>query len=153
GTSGHPTHGPDLSRISLHPACRPFIMSPSQSPHSSPWRWPMTRHAHCPSVRPHLEALEARELLSDCTVDRLTDLGQGAGSAGDLRYCLTQAQSGDHIAFGVTGTINLTRALPDLTRNVSIDGSGADQLTVRRDTGGNYRIFTVAAGANVSMTG
>src|SRR6266404_1409199 len=62
-----------------------------------------------------LEAFEDRTLLSTFTVDRVTDTGQGSGLAGDLRYCVTQATSGqDTIAFSVTGTINLTKALPDL---------------------------------------
>src|SRR5262249_16051218 len=67
--------------------------------------------------------------------------------------CLTQAQDGDRIRFGVTGTINLTRALPDLTRSISIDGPGANLLTVRRDTGGSYRIFTVAGGTQGAISG
>jgi hypothetical protein len=53
------------------------------------------------SCRPNLETLEARTLLSVFTVDRLTDLGQGSGLNGDLRYCITQAQDGDRITFGV----------------------------------------------------
>src|SRR5262249_43694306 len=71
---------------------------------------------------------------------------------GDLRYCITNATDGDTITFGVTGTINLTRALPDLTRNISIAGPGSNLLTVRRDTGGNYRIFTVSASAAVGIS-
>jgi hypothetical protein len=43
---------------------------------------------------------------------------------GDLRYCITNATDGDDIKFGVTGTINLTEALPDRTHSVSIEGSG-----------------------------
>jgi hypothetical protein len=72
---------------------------------------------------------------------------------GDLRYCLTNAASGDNIQFGVTGTINLTRALPDLARNITIQGPGPASLTVRRDTGGNYRIFNVTSGATVVLNG
>ena len=86
------------------------------------------------SLRPRLEALEGRTLLSVCTVDRLTDVGEGKEMMGDLRYCIEQAQDEDSIQFAVKGTINLTRALPDLTRSISIDGLGADLLTVRRNT-------------------
>lgn len=40
-------------------------------------------------------------------------------------------------------TINLTGALPDITNsNLTINGPGKDKLTVRRNTGGFYRIFT-----------
>ena len=103
------------------------------------------------SFRLRLEILEDRTLLSDCSVSLLTD----SGDKGDLRYCILQATNGDTITFadGVAGTINLTRALPDLTHSISIEGPGADQLTVRRDTGGNYRIFTVDSGATVAISG
>jgi hypothetical protein len=40
-------------------------------------------------------------------------------------------------------TINLTGALPEITNsNLIINGPGKDKLTVRRNTGGFYRIFT-----------
>src|SRR5262249_25077259 len=100
-----------------------------------------------------LEALEDRTLLSVCLVDRLTDLGEGKELMGDLRYCLTQAQDKDSIQFAVQGAINLTRALPDLTRSISIEGPGASMLTVRRNTFGGYRIFTVTSSATVSLSG
>src|SRR5262249_31660555 len=58
-----------------------------------------------------------------------------------------------HITFGVTGTINLTGALPNLTHSISIEGPGAAQLTVRRNTGGSYGIFAVGSGATVSISG
>jgi hypothetical protein len=104
--------------------------------------------------RPRLEVLESRTLLSVFTVDHLTDDGMGSGLAGDLRYCLTNATSGqDIITFGVTGTINLTGALPDLTASVRIAGPGANRLTVRRNTGGRYRVFTVPAGVTVHLAG
>jgi hypothetical protein len=54
---------------------------------------------------------------------------------------------------GIFWTINLTAALPDLTESVSISGPGADQLTVRRDTGGDYRIFTVTTTGLVTFSG
>ena len=113
-----------------------------------------------PTRRLVLEALESRTLLSVFAVDRLSDHqpaggGEGSGLAGDLRYCLTQASDGDAITFGagVTGTINLAGALPDLAHSVRIDGPGADLLTVRRDTGGAYRILTVQGAAAVSISG
>jgi hypothetical protein len=89
------------------------------------------------------------------TVDRLTDLGEGDGLAGDLRYCITQANAvpgDDTIAFDVTGTINLSGALPDLSSNIDLQGPGAEQLTVRRNTAAYYRIFTVPAAVTVSIS-
>jgi hypothetical protein len=60
-------------------------------------------------------------------VDRLTDTGEGKGIMGDLRYCITQANAmpgDDTITFAITGTINLTSALPDLTTNIDIQRPG-----------------------------
>jgi hypothetical protein len=97
-----------------------------------------------------LEALEGRDVPSTCVVNSLGDTGVGiATDHGDLRFCLAQSnahQGEDLIVFSVTGTINLTKALPDISDDLIIAGPGADQLTVRRDTGGDYRILTVAAG-------
>jgi hypothetical protein len=105
------------------------------------------------AYRPRLEILEDRTLPSTFLVDHLADDTMGSGLTGSLRYALTQAADNDHITFGVTGTINLTGALPDLTHSISIDGPGASLMTVRRDTGGNYRIFTVAGATTVSISG
>ena len=65
------------------------------------------------------------------------------------------AKAGDDTIdlLGVSGTVNLTGALPDLSGNLEIEGPGADQLTVRRNTGGNYRIFSVGRDRVVSISG
>ncbi|HEY3662515.1 MAG TPA: choice-of-anchor Q domain-containing protein [Chthoniobacterales bacterium] len=52
---------------------------------------------------------------------------------------------------GLTGVIQLTAALPSLAANITIQGPGANLLTVRRNTGGNYRIFNVNSGVNVNL--
>jgi hypothetical protein len=100
-----------------------------------------------------LEGLEDRNLLSTYMVDHLADDTVGSGLNGSLRYCITNAVDNDTITFSVTGTINLTGALPNLTNSVTIQGPGANSLTVRRDTGGYYRIFTVGSAASVSISG
>ncbi len=56
------------------------------------------------------------------------------------------------------GTINLASALPDLSSNISIQGPGLSNLTVRRDQPNDtvaheFRIFTVDAGATVTLAG
>jgi hypothetical protein len=82
------------------------------------------------------------------TVTNTDDFG-----AGSLRAAI---QSGDgSITFnaGATGTLNLASALPVISHDVQIQGPGAGQLTVRRDSGGNYRIFTVNSGATVGISG
>jgi hypothetical protein len=105
------------------------------------------------AYRPRLEVLEDRTLPSTYLVDHLPDDMVGTGLTGSLRYALTHAADNDHVTFGVTGTINLTGALPTLTHSISIEGPGATQLTVRRDTGGSYGIFAVGSGATVSISG
>jgi len=58
------------------------------------------------------------------------------------------------INFSVTGTINLASALPILAHpNLTITGPGADQLTVRRNTGGDYVVFDINAGVIISLQG
>jgi hypothetical protein len=49
-------------------------------------------------------------------------------------------------------TINLTAALPDVTDSVEITGLGADMLIVRRNTGGDYRIFDVTTAGVVTIS-
>jgi hypothetical protein len=104
--------------------------------------------------RPQLEALESRTLLTTYVVNNPFDNnnnGSGfTGTTGDLRYALTNATDGDTITFdasvvGPGKTIDLTAALPDITHNITIQGPGANQLTVQRASGGNYSIFRVTA--------
>ena len=67
-----------------------------------------------------------------------------AGGACTFRAALQEANAfagDDTINFSVTGTINLTGVLPNITSNININGPGSGSLTVRRDTGGDYRIF------------
>jgi hypothetical protein len=61
-----------------------------------------------------------------------------------------QNQGPDTIDFHVTGTINLTGALPNVVGDLNLAGPGADLLTVRRDTGGDYRIFSNSAATTIS---
>jgi hypothetical protein len=102
--------------------------------------------------------MEARTLLSTCTVIQLTDSGQGSGQEGDLRYCINKTNSDpgeDRIEFqpGLSGAIKLTGVLPDLSDDVILIGPGADRLTIKRSTGGSYRIFNVASNAAVHIEG
>lgn len=100
--------------------------------------------------------LNAHALISSTyVVNRLTDNnptggGQGSGFYGDLRYALTHAQSGDTINFSVSGTINLSGALPTLNRNLSINGPGANRLTV---DGAGGSVFAVVNNATVVISG
>jgi hypothetical protein len=103
--------------------------------------------------RLHLEALEARTMLSTLTVISPADSG-----AGSLRSKVAAAHAGDTIVFAPSlngHTITLTSGEIDLTRSVTIAGPGATLLAIS----GNHlsRIFNVdndsAALINVGITG
>jgi len=101
------------------------------------------------------------------TVTTIADPGDGtctAAGTGDgctLREAIAAANTaGDAIivfAAGVTGTIQLTTALPDLSKNMSVQGPGANLLTVRRNSSAVYRIFTArnntSSGPTVIISG
>jgi hypothetical protein len=82
-------------------------------------------------------------------------LGVGKGSRGDLRYCIEKANNlpgPDVVDFRVTGAIDLTKALPELRTDMQLQAPQEDTVTIRRTSGGEYRIFTVLPGANVMLT-
>jgi CSLREA domain-containing protein len=92
------------------------------------------------------------------TPDALTSDGICADTVGacTLRAAIQQANadpSGDVIGFSVNGTINLTSALPDISKSMTISGPGAAQLTVRRNSAEPYRIFVISPGVNVIISG
>ncbi|MDX6611148.1 MAG: fibronectin-binding autotransporter adhesin [Blastocatellia bacterium] len=97
-------------------------------------------------------AYEVQSILVTNTAD------SGAGS---LRQAITDANaSADTSAInfqaGLTGTITLLSALPDLSTSMSINGSGANQISVQRSTAGgtpNFRIFRISSGAAVAIRG
>ena len=105
---------------------------------------------------PCLEVLEDRNLLSTYLVDRLTDAnpaggGQGSELAGDLRYCITNAATGDEVGFGVTGTITPSVDLPALARPITIHGPGVNLLSV--DGASYHNVVTVPAGSQATIFG
>jgi hypothetical protein len=78
-----------------------------------------------------------------------------AASGATAGECVAGSSSGsDTIDMtAVTGTINLTGALPNISSSMTIIGSGSTQLTVRRDTGGDYRILTISSSVTVAISG
>ena len=80
------------------------------------------------------------------------------GSDCTLREAIAAANSApaaDTIGFRVTGTINLTSALPDISDDVAINGPGAALMTVRRNASvtDRFRIFTVTTPGTVAISG
>lgn len=79
-----------------------------------------------------------------------------ASGPGSLRQAIIDAEADpghDTIDFAahVTGTIVLTDALPVINYDLTINGPGADQLSVSGDN--SYRIFELGSGAAVTITG
>jgi CSLREA domain-containing protein len=64
----------------------------------------------------------------------------------------TNALAGtDSIHVNVTGAINLLSELPNISQGLTITGPGADQLTVQRSSGTNFRIFRVTSADTVTF--
>ncbi len=94
------------------------------------------------------------------TVNATTDTGAGAGTTGDLRYCLTQLNTAPTasdtitVAVPATSTITLLSNLPPINAtNVTIDATGSNTLTIN---GANKQVFFLNAGTvtvNGSATG
>lgn len=107
---------------------------------------------------------------STITVNSLADAANGTDGLCTLREAITAANTNtasgavagecaagsssgsDTINFSVTGTINLTGALPDIVSNMTINGPGSSQLTVRRNTGGFYRNFNFTCSQGIGPT-
>jgi hypothetical protein len=101
-----------------------------------------------------VEALEDRLAPSTFHVNSLLDTGAGAGTSGDLRYCVTQANANpgpNTITFDVTGTVGLTGALPAVTGDLDVQGPGASSLTVSGNS--LYRVFAVNPGVTATLSG
>jgi hypothetical protein len=85
-----------------------------------------------------------------------TVINTNDSGAGSLRQAILDANASpgnDTINISATGAIDLQSPLPDLSTDMTINGPGADELTVRRDTGGEYGIFVIPSGATVFISG
>ena len=99
---------------------------------------------------PRLEALEGRALLSTTfTVKNLADSGNGS-----LRQAILDANANpnaDVIDFApkLHGTITLTGLELAITKNLDIEGPGANKLTISGDNAS--RVFEIGNGATVTL--
>ena len=113
-----------------------------------------------------LEPLEDRSLLSATvyTVDLTSDSGAStAATAGDLRYCVSQADNsllnpqGSLIQFDPTvfsgPTQILTASSLELSNNVAITGPGASVVSVVAASGSSFSVFKVDLGVTATISG
>ncbi len=95
------------------------------------------------------------------TVTKTADTNDGVCTADcSLREALALAQDGDLVnfstLFNTPQTINLLTALPSIMRSITIQGTGANLLTVRRDFNAatDFRIFNIGSVTNgVAISG
>src|SRR5438034_4775390 len=80
------------------------------------------------------------------TVTNTNDSG-----AGSLRQAIADANVGDTIDFGVTGTITLTTGELLVDKSITINGPGSDSLTV--DCNLASRGFYVSSGVTATIAG
>ena len=77
----------------------------------------------------------------------ITVVSVADSGVGTLRDAITQADANTGnsyaINFSVTGTIQLTSPLPDLSNNIALNGPGASDLTVQRDSSPSTPLFSV----------
>jgi len=128
---------------------------------------PARRPAAPPVENPDAPVSVPNAPAATITVNSLADGAPANDGQCTLREALINAnnndQSGsadcapgsgaDSITISVTGTINLTGALPNISENLTINGPGAASLAVRRNTGGDYRIFRINGGVSATFSG
>src|SRR5215471_15694384 len=112
-------------------------------------------------VRPRLEALEDRRLLSAYVVNLGGDAGTNTGAfSGDIRYCIDQADqpanAGSTITFDTTAIgsnlITLSKGQLVISDNMTITGPGASKLTLSGNQ--SSRVFGITATtAKVTISG
>ena len=71
--------------------------------------------------------------------------------AGSLRQAIADANDGDTIHFGITGTITLTTGELLVDKSITISGPGAASLTV--DGNLASRVFHVSSGVTAAIAG
>src|SRR6266550_1731716 len=96
-----------------------------------------------------LSALFLTALSTEATT--ITVMNTNDSGPGSLRQALTDANEGDTIDFGVTGTITLTTGQLVVDKSVSISGPGAANLAVNSNAAS--RVFHITNAVTVSTSG
>lgn len=106
-----------------------------------------------PAFLPVRIAIVAMGLAIQCNASNLVVTNNADSGPGTLRDCLTQAQSGDAITFDIVGVITNSSSDLIISNDISIIGPGPGVLAVAGNSNNPPRIFTVAAGTTVSLSG
>ena len=122
-----------------------------------------SRTVHHHRIRPVLELLEGRTLLATFTVNSLGDVGSGSGDAGDLRYCINQANADnqantivfDSTVFKTPEWISGPFELSDTAGPQTITGPAAGLIIQDAESeGAGYPpVFQVDGGVTASISG
>src|SRR5215208_167423 len=95
---------------------------------------------------------DAATLGDQCSLRAALQRANALTGDDEIRFNIPSSQPNCDATSG-SCIINLTNALPPLATNVRIIGPGSNKLTVRRATGGDYRIFTVTAATDITISG
>ncbi|MFN2578987.1 MAG: Ig-like domain repeat protein [Pyrinomonadaceae bacterium] len=96
--------------------------------------------------------------VASCLTDQIVTTNADGGP-GSLRQAIADACDGTTIGFDMTqvvSPITLTTGELNINKNLTINGPGANTLTVQRSTAGgtlNFRIFSINAGKTVNISG
>jgi CSLREA domain-containing protein len=89
----------------------------------------------------------------NCTLRAAIEAANNAPGDNTVRFSIPTSDPGYDPSTGIT-TIPLTRALPDISTNISFVGPGPDKLTVTRGAPiPGYRIFRVTTSGTVGFSG
>src|SRR5215510_14098323 len=92
-----------------------------------------------------------RATLKRVRAATITVMNTNDNGTGSLRQAIIDANAGDTIDFAVTGTITLTTGELLINKDLIISGPDAASLTISGNKAS--RVFEVAAGKTVSISG
>jgi hypothetical protein len=119
---------------------------------ASQWAFGRDRRRGQSNARPRSSALALESLEDRMTPSTLTVTNNADSGMGSLRYEIANAASGDTIVFkNNVHSITLTTGELAISKNLNIQGPGANRLTISGNDAS--RVFEIMGSANVAMSG